>query len=119
MSYKQSKQLKGAIYFIAFILIAVGFHIEPTKAVLSIISQYGIPHDVWTVMFLVSAVLVAVQTILVQRWNFITFTPYFMYAGALFMLRVADVSGTAISSITIVVVLALIMLTDVLLDWGK
>lgn len=119
MDYVQAKRIKGVVYLIAFFLIALGFHFQPTKSVLDVLYNYGIHAEAWTFMFLVTTGLVGYQTILSQRWNFITFTPYFMYASSIFMLRVSNISETALSSVTIVVVLALVMLTDILQDWGR
>jgi hypothetical protein len=111
------KRLKGMVFFITFLVMSLSFHFEGRGASEAMI-QFGIPTDMWTVLFLIGAVLVGIQTILKQRWNFITFTPYFMYTTAVVSLRLGGAIGTAWSSVAIIATLSTVMLIDLMYDWG-
>jgi len=116
MSHKKEHLAKGLIYAITFLLIAIGFHVQPNAGITNELAQFGFPISIWIVMFALSGVAVGLQGVMNWRWNAIVFAPILMYVGALFALRFIHLSNAPISTVAVHLALGFLVILDIYSD---
>ena len=116
MSHEKEHLAKGLIYAITFILIAIGFAVQPERAIIPQLAKFGFPLSTWVLMFGVSGVAVGIQGVMNWRWNAIVFAPILMYVGALFALRFIHLSDAPISTVAVHVALGFLVTLDIVQD---
>lgn len=114
MSQRNVKILKGAVYVLTFLVMALGLALEPTKGLpLDVETVFNIPTVTWVVLFVSSAALVFYQTAFNQKWNIISFTPILMYTATLFSLRFVHLNDAPIATVSVHMALASVILIDI------
>lgn len=116
MSHKKEHLAKGLIYALTFILIAIGFYLQPVSGVTDELAQFGLPLSIWIGMFALSGIAVGIQGVMNWRWNAIIFAPILMYVGALFALRFIHLSNAPISTVAVHLALGFLVILDIYSD---
>ncbi len=111
------RKAKGAVYFLAFVLVGVFMALEPDRDVSFILTNIGIPLWVWTVIFFVSAVANFYIGLANKAWNAIWFTPLYMYTTATMFVWYNEPQTMATSAVVLVTLLSWTTLWDALKDF--